>query len=104
MVFNVTIVIQMTNLMNKWTTIVMDDGRVHPLAKSLPSLVSNLWWDVVVDDWNLDEEAFGYWQYLKHCESIIPQNFTRNDKKMLGYRFSVGDTITLFAISIEQDD
>jgi hypothetical protein len=30
-------------LINKLTNIVMDDGRVHPLAKTLLSLVSNLW-------------------------------------------------------------
>ena len=33
---------QMPLLMNKGTNIVMDDGQVHPLAKTLPSLVSNL--------------------------------------------------------------
>ena len=50
---------QMTLLMNKWTNIVMDDGSVHPLAKTLPSLVSNLWWNIVMDDWNLDEKSLG---------------------------------------------
>ena len=29
----------MTILKNKWANIVMDDGWVHPLSKSLPSLV-----------------------------------------------------------------
>ena len=35
--------------------IVMDDGWVHALAKTLPPFVSNLWWNIVMDDWNLDE-------------------------------------------------
>ena len=52
----------MTLLMNKWTNIVMDEGWVHPLAKTLPSLVSNSWWNVVMDDWNLDENPLGKWQ------------------------------------------
>jgi hypothetical protein len=44
MVFYVTMVtFWMTLPMNKFTNIVMEDGRVHPLAKTLPSLVANLW-------------------------------------------------------------
>ena len=46
----------MTLLMNKWTDFVMDDRWVHPLAKTLPSLVDNLWWNIVMDDWILDEK------------------------------------------------
>ena len=34
------VIFQMTLLMNKGTNIVMDDGGVHPLAKTLPALVS----------------------------------------------------------------
>ena len=42
-VFNVTMVsFQMTPLMNKGTNIVMDDGCVHPMVQTLPSLVNNL--------------------------------------------------------------
>jgi hypothetical protein len=33
---------QMALHMNKFTNIAMDDGRVHPLVKTLPSPVSNL--------------------------------------------------------------
>ena len=25
------------------------------LAKTMPCLVSNLWWNIVMDDWDLDE-------------------------------------------------
>ena len=46
----------MTLLINKWTNIVMDDGWVHALAKTLPSLVGKLWWNIVMHDWNLDED------------------------------------------------
>ena len=81
MVFYVTMgTFRLTVLMNKWTNIVMDDGWVHPLAKTLPSLVSNLCWNVVMDDWNLDEKSLGKWQYLQHCKSIIPKYFIKNDK------------------------
>ena len=45
-----------------WTNTVMDGGWVHPLAKARPSLVGNLWWNVVMGDWNLDEEPLGKWQ------------------------------------------
>jgi hypothetical protein len=49
-------------LMNKRTYIVMNDGWVHPLAKTLLSLANNLWWNIVMDDWNLDEKSLGKWQ------------------------------------------
>ena len=63
MVFSVTMVIfRMTFLMQKWIDIIMDDGLVNPLVKSLPSLVSNLWWNIVMDDRNLDENWLGKWQ------------------------------------------
>ena len=42
--------------MNKWRNIVMDDDWVYPLAKTLPSFVNNSWWNIVTDDWNLDEK------------------------------------------------
>jgi len=51
----------MTHLMNKVTNTVMKDGRVHPLAKTLPSIVNNLWWNIIMIDWKLDEKI-GKWQ------------------------------------------
>ena len=45
-------------LIDKWSNIVMGDGWVHPLTKTLPSLVTNLWWNIVMDDWNLKKNDF----------------------------------------------
>ena len=43
MVFNVSMVTSwMTLPINTFTNTIRDDGRVHPLAKILPFLVSNL--------------------------------------------------------------
>ena len=43
MVFSVTTVtFTMTFLRNRWTNVVMDDGRVRPLAITMPFLVINL--------------------------------------------------------------
>ena len=36
---------------------------VHRLAKTMPSLVSDLWWIIVMDDWNMDGKSLGRWQY-----------------------------------------
>ena len=58
-------------LMNKWRITVMDDGWVRPLAKTLPSLVGNLWWNIFMDEWNLDEISLGKWQQLQHYNFII---------------------------------
>ena len=58
MVFYVTMVtFWMTLLMSKWTYIAMDDGHVHPLAKTLATFNSR--WDIVMDDWVLDEQTLG---------------------------------------------
>ena len=54
--FVTMVIFWMTLLMNKFTDTVMEDGWVHPLAKTLPPLVTNLWWNIVMDDWNLDEK------------------------------------------------
>ena len=51
----------MTLLMNKWANIVMDDRWVHPLVKTLPSLVNNKWTNFVIDDLNLDEKSLDKW-------------------------------------------
>ena len=66
----------------------MDDGWVHPLAKTLPSPIINLWWHIVMDDWNLDEKTLSKWQGM-----------TNN----VGWTFSVGDTRLWCTISVEQD-
>ena len=43
MILSVTMVtFWKTLLMNKFINIVIEDGQVHPLAKTLPSLVNNL--------------------------------------------------------------
>ena len=78
---------QMTLLINKWTNIGMDDGWVHSLAKTLPSLVNNLWWNIVMDDQILNEKLLGKRQKLQHCKSIIPQNTYKEWQIMLGYHF-----------------
>ena len=77
----------MTLHMNKWTNVVMDDGWVHPLANALPPLVNNLWWNMVMDDWNLDEKSFGKWQFLQHETHIIPQNVYKEWHIMLGQHY-----------------
>ena len=64
--------------MNKWTNIVMDDGWVHPLPKTLPSFVTNLWWDIVMDDWNLDEKTPNYVTIIATLQ-IYKKKITRND-------------------------
>ena len=80
----------------------MDDGCAHPLAKTLPSLVNNLWWNIVMDDWNLDEKSLDKWQYSQQHNSIIPQKVLQRMTNNAGLTFSVGDTTLRFTIGIEQ--
>ena len=86
----------MTLLMNKWTNFVMDDGRVHPLAKTLPSPVNKLCWSSVMDDWNLDDKPLAKWQQLQHSKSIIPPNL-QGMTNNVGLTFTVGDTTLWFS-------
>jgi hypothetical protein len=94
----------MTNFVNKWTNIVMDDGWAHHWPKTVPSLVNNLWWNITMNDWNLDEEAFDEEASDNDCNTInlkfpkISQGIATN----VGLTFSVGDTISWFTISIEK--
>ena len=88
--------------MNKWRNVVMDDGWVHPLAKPLPSLVSNLWWTIMMDNWNLDEMWVGKWQKLQYCKSITPKTKVLRMTINGGTTFSVGNTTPQFKTSVEQ--
>ena len=91
--------------MDKWTIGVNDDdGWVHPLAKTLPSLVTNFRWSIVMDDWNLDEKSLGTRQYLQHCKSIIPQNIYEEWQIMLGKNLVLVTLLPQFTIGIGQDD
>ena len=97
------VIFWMTLLKNKWPNIVMNDGRVHPLAwKVLPSLINNLWWSIIMDDQDLDKKSLGKWQYMQHYKSIIPQRIYKVWQINVRLTFSVGDTILWFKSSIEQ--
>ena len=63
----------------------MDDGWVHPLAKTLSSLVNNLWWNIVMVACNMDEKTLSKWQYLQHNKSAIPQMIYMEWQIMLDY-------------------
>ena len=59
------------------------DKFIH-WPKTLASLVSNLWWNAIMDDWNLDEKSLGKWQYLQHHKSTIPPKIYEEWQIMLG--------------------
>jgi hypothetical protein len=104
MAFNVTMVtFWRTFPTNNLIDIVIKDGRVHPLTKALPPLVSNQWWENVMDDWNLDTKPLGRWQLLQHHKYVIPKNL-QGITNNVGLTFNVGDTLPRFMISIEQDN
>jgi hypothetical protein len=103
MVFNVTMVtFRTTQLMNKWTNVVMVDGWVHPLAKTTPSFVNNLWWNIVMDGWNLDESHLISDSNCNTINLYSPQKI-QGMTNNVWLTFSVGGTIPRFIISIDQD-
>jgi hypothetical protein len=68
-----------------------------PIGQFLPSLVNNLWWKNITDDWKLDEKSLGKRQ-------VIPNKKLQGMTNNVGLAFSVGDTTSQFTISIEQDN
>ena len=57
----------------------MDDGWVYPLVKTLPSLVINLWWNIVINVIEFfDEKTLVKWQYMQHYKSLIPKTFYKD--------------------------
>ena len=90
--------------MGKWMNTVMHDGWVHPLAKPLPSLANNLQWNIVMDDWELDEKSLGKLQQLQHCNFLVPQEIYKGLTNNVGSKFSVGDTTPWFTVSIDRDN
>ena len=91
-------------LMNKWANIVMGDGPVHSLIKTLSSLVSILWWNIVMDDWDSKKNHLVSDSILQHCKFIIPKGNLQGMTNNVGLTFSGGDTSLRFGISIEQDN
>ena len=53
--------------------------------------------NIVMDDWNLDENSLDKWQKIYNPPKSL-QGITNN----IGLTFSVGDTIPQFTTSIEQ--
>ena len=47
-------------------------------------LFNNLWWNNVMNDWNLDEKSLSKWQFLHHCKSLIPQKIYKEWQIKLG--------------------
>jgi hypothetical protein len=85
--------------MIKWTNIIMDDGWVHSLTKTLLYLANNLWWNIIMNDWNWTKNHLV-------CESnyiYFSQKKLQGIIDNVGLTLSVGDTIPQFTISIEQD-
>ena len=77
----------------------MDDGGVHLLTETLPSLVNNLWWNIVMDDWNLDGKVI----VIATLSIYIPPTSWRGMTTNVEFTFSVGGTTPRFTISIEQE-
>ena len=84
--------------MNKWTSIVMDDGWVHPLAQN-PTFSCQQFLMKMIEIWmkiHLVSDS--------NCSTVI---YNTPDKLQgminnIGLTFSVGDTTPRFTISIEQ--
>ena len=89
--------------MNEFPNIVMDDGWFHPLAKTLPSLVNNLWWNIGIGDWNLDDNTLSC-DNNRNIESIIPFEYLQGATNNVELTYIVGDAIPWFTISVEQDN
>jgi hypothetical protein len=64
-------------------------------------ILTKLWWNIDMDDWNLDEISLSYWQYH---QSIVPKRISQAMTNIMRLKISVGDGTPYFTISIEQDN
>ena len=62
-----------------------------------------MYWNIVMDDWNLDENLLSKWQYLQHCKSIMPIIFYKEWWMILGFHLLLVTLHGHFTIGIEQD-
>ena len=49
---------------------------IHPIIETkfgVLFILTNMWWDVVMVDWNLDEKLLSKWQYLQNCTCRMPK-------------------------------
>ena len=53
-------------------------------VQALPSLVSKVWWNIVMDDWILDDNTFAKWLQLQHYKFEIPPKHHKEWHIMLG--------------------
>ena len=75
--------------MNKFTTIVIPtyfqfiQMSISETKFGVICILTNMWWNIVMDDWNLDEESLSKWQYLQHCKFTIPNFFLQGMKNIV---------------------
>ena len=36
-------------------------------------ILTFLWWNIVINDWNLDAVSLGKWKHSQHCRSMMPK-------------------------------
>ena len=51
-----------------------------------------MWWDVVMYDWNLDENSLSKWRFLQHCQSQMSKKVPQRTEKDVMLTINVGDT------------
>jgi hypothetical protein len=50
---------------------------IHWPKPYLISFANNILWNIVMDDWNLDETSFDKWHLLQYYKVIIPQELNK---------------------------
>ena len=48
-------------------------------------ILANLWWNILMVNWNLDEKPLGKWHYLQECEFRMPIFFYKEWQILLVY-------------------
>ena len=63
-----------------------------------------MWWNIIMEDWNLGENLLSKWYYLQQYKSVIAIIVLQGMANIVGLTISVGDTTLQSTISIEQDN
>ena len=67
-------------------------------------ILTDLWWNIVIDGWNLVEKLLSKWHYQQHSISMMSKLYLVGMTNIVKLTFSVGDSTPRLSINIEQDN
>ena len=89
--------------MIKFTSIVVIPTYFYQIKVwNILHILTSLWWNIVMDDWNTNISSLSKWQNLEVCKSILPKLTYKECQIMVGLQLVLLTIYGQFRIRIEQ--